>query len=51
MDQLLERTALDSVRLEMNRAFASLETELVLDLQAVPPSKPHTALADQGDRA
>ena len=51
MDQLLERTALDSVRLEMNRAFASLETELVLDLQAVPPSQPHAALADQGDRA
>ncbi len=36
MDQLLERTALDSVRLEMNRAFASLETELVLDLQTLP---------------
>lgn len=51
MNQLLERTALDSVRLEMNRAFASLETELVLDLQAVPPSQPHAALADQGDRA
>lgn len=36
MEQLLERTALDSVRIEMNRAFASLETELVLDLQALP---------------
>ncbi|MEY2874636.1 MAG: hypothetical protein RLZZ373_2007 [Pseudomonadota bacterium] len=36
MEQLLERTALDSVRLEMNRAFASLETELVLDLQTLP---------------
>lgn len=34
MAQLLERTALDSVRLQMNRAFASLETELVLDLNA-----------------
>ena len=36
MALLMERTALDSVRLEMNRAFASLETELVLDLQALP---------------
>lgn len=34
MAQLLERTALDSVRLRMNSAFASLETELVLDLGA-----------------
>jgi hypothetical protein len=34
MQHLLERTAIDSVRLRMNRAFASLETELVLDLAA-----------------
>jgi hypothetical protein len=42
MAQLLERTALDSVRLQMNRAFASLETELVLDLNtaASTPTPP-----------
>ncbi|MDZ7856798.1 hypothetical protein [Sphaerotilus sp.] len=37
MALLMERTALDSVRLEMNRAFASLETALVTDLHALPP--------------
>lgn len=42
MQQLLERTAIDSVRDRMNRAFASLETELVLDLQA--PLQPQTLL-------
>ncbi len=31
LQQLLERTALDSVREQMNRAFAGLETELALD--------------------
>lgn len=40
MQQLLERTALDQVRLRMNEAFASLETELLLDveLDAPPPA-------------
>jgi hypothetical protein len=43
MAQLLERTALDSVRLQMNSAFASLETELVLDMNTphhIPGAQP-----------
>lgn len=37
MQQLLERTALDQVRLRMNEAFASLETELLLDVDLDGP--------------
>jgi hypothetical protein len=38
--QLLQRTALDQVRLRMNEAFASLETELLLDLDLEAPPTP-----------